>query len=200
MEFVGLARGVRRAIEKAAEAYGARADKLLEPFQTGAGPAQPRVRKVDLVRLFHGWRKLPAFGRLGPLAIALDKDELRITETRLYPGRVARRAWDGDEVTIDIRRIRLTIGLHFCAGDVHTLASAGLHATGRRLQRGTTSGLAPILDDLEALGNSYQTVLDEGVNDFSVAAPSGGKWLGTILRNVDGRPSLVVRTFVRGRE
>jgi hypothetical protein len=67
MQFVGLARDVRRHIDRDALAWGDKADALLAPLKTGA-----KVSKVALVRAFHAWRKLPAAGRLGELRIELD--------------------------------------------------------------------------------------------------------------------------------
>jgi len=73
----------------------------------GAGrPPAGLVRKVELVRLYHAWKKLPALGRLGALTIALDARGLEVSETRLYPGVIARSRWgERGEDTIDIRRV-----------------------------------------------------------------------------------------------
>jgi hypothetical protein len=157
--------------------------------------ASRRLRKVDLVRLFHGWKKLPASGRLGALTIKLDADQVKISELRLYPGRIIRPRWQDCEDTFDIRRVRIVLTPDFHAGDVQTLVSVGLHSLGRRLQRSGTAGLTAILADVEALAESYDRILQQGPNSFRVAVP-GGEWVGIVLAGPDGRPQLTVRTFI----
>ena len=152
------------------------------------------------MRAYHAWRKLPAAGRLGPLTIALDTTGLRIEEIRLYAGRIAigRQSWSDYEDVVDIRRVRLDLTQSHCAGDIVLLATVGLHALTRRCERGTTSGLTPILADLQTLGEAYAKVL-QGPNSFRVPVSGGGHWRGVVMRSPDSRPSLTVRTFV-GRE
>ena len=99
---------------------------------------------------------------------------------------------------IDLRQVELTLTPLFCAGGVISLATVGLHALARRVQRGTTSGLTPIFADLQTLGEAYAKVL-QGPNSFRIPVPSGGHWRGVVMRSPDGRPQLTVRTFV-GRE
>ena len=82
-------------------------------------------------------------------------------------------------------------------GDVLTLAAVGLHALARRVERGGTSGLTPILEDLRVLGEAYDRVL-QGPNAFRVQVPSGGEWLGLVMVGPDGRRQLTVRTFFGG--
>jgi len=227
MQFIGVARDIRRHVARMAQDWGSRADALLEPFQGarspgGAGPASyippegagawqgsradrgnnaalprgasRRLRKVDLVRLFHGWKKLPASGRLGALTITLDADQVKISELRLYPGRIIRPRWQDCEDTLDVRQVRIALTTGGCAGEAVTLASVGLHALARRCERGSSGGLSPILADLQTLGAAYQRVL-QGPNIFRVAVP-GGEWVGIVLAGPDSRPQLTVRTFI----
>jgi hypothetical protein len=191
-EYLGLARDIRRRIDKDALAWGDRADALLEPLKT-----KERRSRVALVRLFHAWRKLPAAGRLGPLTITLDTTGLRIEEIRLYAGQIAlsRRSWQDHEDVIDIRRVRLGLTSTGYVSDVLLLASVGLHALARRVQRGSLPGLTSILSDLQTLAESYHRIL-QGPNAFRIEAPSGGAWIGVVMRSPDDRPQLTVRTFL----
>jgi hypothetical protein len=188
---LGLARDVRRTVNKQALSWGDRADAILEPFKTAA-----KVTKVDLVRAFHSWRKLPSAGRLGALTILLDGRGLELEEMRLYSGAITQSRWgQGDEDTIDLRRIRLGLSLTSCVIDVQTVVYVGLHALSRRIERGSTSGLTPIFADLQALGEAYGWIVG-GPNAFRVSVSSGGHWRGTVMTAPDGRPSLAVRTFL----
>jgi len=193
MQFVGLARDIRRRVDRDALAWGDRADKLLEPFKT-----EGKATRVALVRAYHAWRKLPAIGRLGPLTIALDTAGLRIEEIRLYAGQIAigRQSWSDHEDVVDIRRVRLDLTQSHCAGDVVLIATVGLHALARRIERGGSAGLTPILDDLRILAESYDRVLAALPNAFRVPVSSGGHWRGVVMRSPDGRPQLTVRTFL----
>ena len=194
-QYLGLARDIRRRIDKDALAWGGKADALLKPFKTGV-----KRSKVDLVRLFHRWKKLPSAGRLGALTIALEARGLELEEVRLYPGVITQSRWgEADEDTVDIRRVRFDLGLASYVGDVQTVVSVGLHALARRIERGTTAGLAPILADLQTLAESYRRII-EGPNSFRIPVSSGGHWRGVIMRSPDGRPQLTVRTFVGERE
>ena len=194
-EHLGLARDIRRRIDKDALAWGDRADALLKPLKAGA-----KVSRVTLVRAYHAWRKLPAAGRLGPLTITLGTTGLRIEESRLYAGQIAlnRQSWSDHEDVVDIRRVMLNLTLLHYTSDVLLLATIGLHALARRCERGTTSGLTPILADLQTLGEAYAKVL-QGPNSFRIPVASGGHWRGVVMRSPDSRPQLTVRTFV-GRE
>ena len=127
-EHLGLARDIRRRIDKDALAWGDRADALLKPLKAGA-----KVSRVTLVRAYHAWRKLPAAGRLGPLTITLDTTGLRIEESRLYAGQIAlnRQSWSDHEDVVDIRRVMLNLTLLHYTSDVLLLATIGLHALAR---------------------------------------------------------------------
>ena len=97
---------------------------------------------------------------------------------------------------IDLRQVELTLTPLFCAGGVISLATVGLHALARRVQRGSLPGLTAILADLQTLAESYHRIL-QGPNAFRVEVPSGGAWIGVVMRSSDG-PAATDRAHLSG--
>jgi hypothetical protein len=192
-EHIGIARDFRRKIAKAEAEWGDAADRLIKPFQRNG-----TVRRVDIIRLSHAWRKLPGdFAQLGELKVGLEGDTLEIVEARLVTSKLElpRRSWEGrTEEGVGIRLLKMRIAPAMFLGDFLPAADIGLHALARRFQRGRRSGLTALREDFVALAAVYPQVVT-AMGDFPVEV-EGGVWLTNVMCDDERRPCLVVRTFV----
>jgi hypothetical protein len=194
------ARALRTRLETAWQRWSTEADKLLLPFQ-----ANQRVADKHFERLVRDWRqRLPKPGRLAVHARYQD-GRLRIGETRLAPSSVRLPGWPADDdepcVTLVLREILIVPKERiFRASDVD-LAVFGLHAIGRRLERGASREDFDIGQDCHALGKHYPALAVGKAPDFKIFGISGGAWVGKVM--VDGaseRPFLLVRTFTKAEQ
>jgi hypothetical protein len=110
---------------------------------------------------------------------------------------IDRASWEGEDPVVDIRKIRILVRPPFVTGDILGLANVSLHALARRVERGGSSGLSPILTDLAAIAAAYDRIL-QGPNAFHLLVASG-EWIGVVMASPDGRPTLSIRTFMQRR-
>jgi hypothetical protein len=192
MEFVGLARQLRRRLAKAQALYEPAADRLLKPFRPRPG-FQPMPRRTHLARLAKQWRALPRFGRLRCLVNVTD-GKLQIAETRLAPSRLTLPWWDQDDepaLSLVLRTVAI-VPPQFREHEM-VLVEVGLHALARRFERGVPDD-AEIGDDFNSLGRAYPDVVRQG-GEFRIPV-ADGSWRGVLARAADKQPAMVVRTFV----
>ena len=129
-------------------------------------------------------------------SISNDGSERRIAPNALDNFKMQVRAMTRRTRGISLPLLIEDLTQSHCAGDVVLIATVGLHALARRIERGGSAGLTPILDDLRILAESYDRVLAALPNAFRVPVSSGGHWRGVVMRSPDGRPQLTVRTFL----
>jgi hypothetical protein len=191
VEFIGLARSLRNRVV-AARGAGA-ADRLLAPFRP-----RPRFTPVPTKRrlyaLCEAWRDLPELGRLSAIATLDRAGCCRVAELRLTPARLSFPGWDGDEPALALRSVAAALAPPAFALSETLVAGVGLHALARRFERGEGRDEASVLRDLAPLATAHRVVCEVG-GEFRVAAPGGGRWVGTVT-SVGGERVLVVRTFV----
>jgi hypothetical protein len=119
---------------------------------------------------------------------------LTMIELTAVAGRIARPDWRGDEPAISVEA--RAIGSHPYRVERSLLADVGLHALGRRYQRGWKIDDGSVLLDLAPLGYRWRSTTQAG-GEFRIEAAQGqGEWLGSVT-TVEGRqlPVLMVRTF-----
>jgi hypothetical protein len=75
------------------------------------------------------------------------------------------------------------------------LAVIGLHALARRFERGADRDEHQVVADTLPLGRAFRAQVKSGAAEFAIDAPSGGKWLGSMMAYGTVR-LLVVRTFI----
>jgi hypothetical protein len=145
MEFIGLARRLRTRVAKAHGLWELRADKLLMPFRPRPG-FMPMPRRAHLARLAKQWRALPRFGRLRCLVNVKD-GALQIAESRLAPSRLKLPWWDEDDepaLSLMLRTVAI-VPPRFAEAEM-TMVVVGLHALGRRYERGVPGDLEVICE------------------------------------------------------
>jgi hypothetical protein len=118
---------------------------------------------------------------------------LRMAEIRVRASRMRFPDWsETNEPSITVVLRMVTTGPFLTEEKI--LADAGLHALGRRLERGRPNDDGAVLADLRALADGYRAAIAKG-GDFAIPTRSGGKWLGSVT-TVRGVPVPAVRTFV----
>ena len=203
MEYIGRARLLREAVASEDQSSG----EMMQSFvdRVMARYHRSKIPRVDtLVGIARAWQHdVPARGRLA-IETALDKrkktlvvHELRLTASIYQPQHwgVAERGLIVDGITLEVRPF-------MCRLDISTLVHLGLHALGRRLQRGVDASEAAVLGDIRVLAQAHHTIADRGEGaDFSVPV-LGGSWRGSVERVLDRRigydMALAVRTFIDG--
>jgi hypothetical protein len=191
-EWVGWARELRRKVSKEHEGFAKAATALLKPFGPGASLPGERLLRRTAWQWEHN---LPRSYRLD-CAVDLDRQgRISISETRLQPSKLRVSFWDGEgEPGVSIVRIGITIVPPLMTEWDETQVAIGLHALGRRFERGTRDE-ASVLGDVRALLHAYRRTSVSGAADFPVAIPCG-TWRCTKMSGRDGHPVLTVRTFV----
>lgn len=187
-EFLGKARTLRsRVLDE-----HSRWQPFVTAFVHQARP-RPGFSRVKATRLAEIWKALPGSGaRLG-ITTSARPGHLRIAELRLLPTRMRFGSWPDDAEELAITVASVTLGMQGDAFvcDRHLIADVGLHALGRRYERGTDRVDAAVLADLERLAHTYEAAVMNG-GTFNISG-----WRGDVCA-VEGTPEpvLSVRTFV----
>lgn len=196
-ECIGLARQLRRRVEKEHRQFRDAAVALLEPFQLGRSFPAAQERLL-LRRLAFQWRnKLPASSRLA-VRVDLDRaNRLEIVETRFRDSKLRVPGWTDDAPGVSIERIIFLVVPPLFSETEQGLVIVGLHAIGRRFERssGAQRTDAAVLADLAALEAAWERALAARQTDFRVPALGGGHWRCNVMQQAE-RPVLAVRTFV----
>jgi hypothetical protein len=146
-------------------------------------------RHDAMKRLANRLRAPPALDRLRVMA-KFDEGKLRIIEIWVVPARLEHSAWAEDEPAVAISIRSITIQPPEFVETNLRIAGIGLHALGRRYQRGADRTDRAVLADLPALA---QGAVGAG-GEFAIPA-SGGRWIGA---EASGEVVAIVRTFVDG--
>jgi len=141
------------------------------------------------------WRALPEWGRIGIVARD-DRTAVQVIETRIAPFVVTMPDWSEPEPSLAIVLYVVTMRLPATFTEATRLvAGIGLHALGRRFERGSDRSDGAVLRDLTVFGRAWPAAASAG-GDFEIPAlGGGGRWRGAVM-GLDGRPTLAVRTFV----
>lgn len=187
VEFVGLARQLRRRVVDEERRFVDEVERLVAPLRP-RGRFTPVARQVVLEMLGLAWRRRSPLGRLR-LVVNYARPRLDIVDLRLADARVY--GWSGDDEPA------LAVVLHHVGiappaptrESVTMIAALGLHALARRFQRGADRSDAAVLADLVELALRAPDAVAAG-GEFEVATPNG-RWVGA---TIDGYA--LVRTYV----
>jgi hypothetical protein len=183
-EYLGRARQLRTKCALGWAAAEPEMTKLLAPLRPRPGFA-PMPTHRYLRGVARAWRRLPSAGRLR-LRLGSEPGVLQITELRLLPMRITAAGWDEPALGVGLFTVSmLPPTMRECRV---VLASVGIHALGRRFQRGARDDKS-VLGDLVALGRD---VIGGGNDDITVATADGGCWVCRRCPN----NGLIVRSFL----
>jgi hypothetical protein len=192
-EFISKARALRDLIQRETEAFEVSAERTLRPLIPR--PAWPEPTRPDWYKgLIARYRAIKSICRLDLFSRIEREGRLVLTEMTIVASRIARPDWDGDEPALSVEM--RAIATRPYRVERQLLADVGLHALGRRFQRGWAADDGSVLLDLAPLIYSWTPATKAG-GEFRIAAPKGdGEWLGTVT-TVESRPLpvLMVRTF-----
>jgi hypothetical protein len=192
VECVGQARLLRSRISASTSAADEATEALIVPFRPRPGfTPMPQRRMLD--RLARRWRALPAGNRIC-VSSTFEAKKLTMLDVRVEPSRISLPGWADGELALALvlRTIMLKPPAFFEV--TVPLAQVGLHAIGRRFERGVDRSAAAVLRDLAPLACAWPTTI-EGGREFTVPVGAGGRWIGAVMQAE--APVLVVRTFVR---
>ena len=140
------------------------------------------------------WRALPAFGCFHQIGHFAD-GKLQLFELRLMPERVKLKAWgdteDNWELAVSVVATLVEVAPPEFAYQQRPLVIYGLHALGRRFERGNDRSVEAIIADL--LGTAIHK--PSGEFEFRIPARSGGHWVGSYSAE-EGKTVALVRTFL----
>jgi hypothetical protein len=164
---------------------------------------KPIPRRETLTGVADEWRRrMPPRGQL---AIEIDlnarRKSLRIREMRATTSVYRPEEWDVAEKGMIVGLTLLEVWPLHSKFDLYTLAHVGLHAIGRRFQRGVDTSEAAIMHDLHALALAHHRLADQpSGSEFRVSLDHGGVWRGSVELVHDPRvgydKSLTVRTYL----
>ena len=167
----------------------------------------PNPRKELLQEATTAWkRNIPDFGRLNR-QIYTKGNRLNLVEIRLGGGHLQYPGWLEAEKGIGIVIINLRCEPGRCELKSQIFCLVGLHALGRWMQRSRDQTEANLLNDLAALAQQRDQLLECGdrLDDQSfVSRVPGGNWVGQVVRLRSERTGtksrvLSVRSFLNVR-
>jgi hypothetical protein len=193
-EWRGRARALRNRVAAAHAEWERAAMALTGPLCARDGFA-PSFTKGSLRLLQARWTNLPqAWGRLRNPVSAIAGGTLSIAELRAVDFRAAMTAWNGDELSIAVALVSVTMTLPSSFSfSSKTLALIGLHALARRYGRGADRRDLAVVMDMLPIAIGAPAILRVG-GDFEIAA-GDGRWIGQRMA-LDGQPIVAVRTYV----
>ncbi len=193
-EWRGRARSLRNRVAAAHSTWERAAVALTTPLCERDG-FRPTFTKGSLRLTEARWKALPqAWGPLRNPVSTIAGGTLSIAELRAVDFRAAMAAWNGDELSIAVAVLSVTMTLPstFSFGS-KTLAIVGLHALARRYARGADRRDLAVVMDMLPIAVAAPAALARG-GDFEIQAGEG-RWIGTRML-LDGKPVLSVRTYV----
>jgi hypothetical protein len=101
--------------------------------------------------------------------------------------------WDDTELSVAVMLTVLDLRLpSFYRESGQILGAIGLHALGRRFERGADRTDGAALRDLFAIGPAWPEAIR--TPEFEIAIAGRGKWVGAV-KSYEGKPTLAIRTF-----
>ncbi len=150
-EWRGRARLLRDKIAEAHDHWFQAVTALTEPLQPRDG-FTPQFTQETLRITAARWQNLPEWGRLRIASKLRNRSHLQIVETRLCPFRVMMQDWDDSEPSVAVMLTVLDLRLpSFYRESGQVLGAIGLHALGRRYERGADRSDGAVLRDLFAI-------------------------------------------------
>jgi hypothetical protein len=119
-----------------------------------------------------------------------------IRDTRVVTTVSSSSEWDGaSEKSICLIESSLELTKRHAETTAATLAAVSLHALGRWYQRARTTDDTSLMLDLASVVAAAPG-LAATHSDVEVGSQNGGCWRGIMLKTLDGKPVVNVRTFV----
>lgn len=193
VEFVGLARNLRRKLVASSEASRVAVDQVLAPLHRELD-RRLTMRAETVAGAMRAWRHtMPGENRVS-LDITMRSGRAHIHQICFLASELSRPHWNGWEPGVVLTELDVTLDRR--RGDMaeRDLAAFSLHAMARRFQRSSSAAErtdAAVLRDMAALAVHDPDTMPEG--EFSLPA-ANGCWVGhrTLF---EGKPVLSVRTF-----
>jgi hypothetical protein len=209
-EYTGRARLLRDRVAEAHTHWVAAATALLAPLQPRDGFVPQYTQETLRITAARWKSSLPEWGRLRIASKLRNRTHLQVVETRLAPFRIVMQDWDATElsvaITLTVIDLRLptfrsppepgtpgSLGREY-SENVQVLGAVGLHALGRRFERGADRTDGAVLRDLFAIASAWPTAIRSP--EFEIPIAGRGKWVGAVKIHA-GKPALAVRTFIR---
>lgn len=194
VEYIGLARDLRRRIDISARQAAAELERICAPLR--GTDRKSVIPSHQYLKLFgKKFTRLPAFGRLNQPVVKFANGRLQIAELRLIATTIALEDWDGEnELAVAVGLLVVTAEPPRLAEQRILLAVIGLHALARRYQRSPHRSDTAVLGDMIPLAQNSFGIAVAHPGEFAVEVPSGtGRWIGAFQPRA--HPGILVRTF-----
>jgi hypothetical protein len=177
VEFLGLARQFRNAVAVEDRAVEAALDAIAEPLRDRLRRKPALRRETPLGALRQFAETVPATFSVGRSRVAYARTEFAISEHRITSSWLHDDSWcnDARERGLSVCSLTFAVTKGKLIRRWTPIATVSLHALARRIERNVERDHTALVRDLAVLVES-----DEASE--RVDAPSGGHWLGGVIR------------------